>query len=60
MKKPIAPLALPSRPARQNALAARAVLFRAEQHCKAAGAHRKPHKALRRQAQSRPLPLHEA
>jgi hypothetical protein len=53
MKTPMPPLPLPRRPARQAAQAERAVLFRAERHCKAAGLHRKPHKALRRSARSR-------
>jgi hypothetical protein len=36
-------------PARKAAQGDRAVLFRAVQNCKAAGPHRKPNKALRRQ-----------
>ncbi len=48
MKKILSPLKLPGLSARAAALAARAVLFRSEMHCKAAGLHRKPHKALRR------------
>jgi hypothetical protein len=59
MKKALAPIQLPTRPARQSALAARAVLFRAEQNCKAAGPHRKSHKAERRQEKSRLLALND-